>query len=134
MRWFLVVLLTFGLVACQPAGAPTDPAAVMDAYTAAINAGNVNGALALVADDAVYDRPGGQFRGKEQVRGFIQSLVDQKAKIELIGTRQVNGTLVTWRSRVTQTNAQGQQTTIENNSSSTVVNGKITTHKAERAN
>ena len=46
-----------------PAGVaqPLDPVAVIDAYTAALNAHDVEAALAFVADDAVYLRPAGRF-------------------------------------------------------------------------
>jgi hypothetical protein len=78
-----------------------DPGAVVDAYTAAINTGNVDAAIAFVADNAVYNRPGGQFVGKDQVRGFIEGLVERQAQIELLGSREVYGEYVRWSSHVT---------------------------------
>jgi hypothetical protein len=129
---WLVSLVLF--VSCQagPAGGgqPTDPAAVMDAYTAAINAGDVEGALKFVAEDAVYDRPAGQFQGKEQVRGFVEGLIARQAKVELLGERQVDGERVSWSSRVTLTNPDQ---VLMNNSESIVRNGLIVMHSARPA-
>jgi YVTN family beta-propeller protein len=114
---------------------PTDPAGVMDAYTAAINAGDVATALSFVADDAVYDRPPplGQLVGKDAIRGFVESLVARKARIALVGLRRVEGEKVTWSSRVTLLNANdpsGPPDVVENNSESIVRGGKIVQHTA----
>ena len=104
MRQFCVSLCAFSLLfvlaACQPVMPvePTaadmgdsvmDPAEVMDAYTAAINAHDVEAALALVADDAVYERPTGQFSGHDEIRGFIEGLIARDVKVEVIGDRRV---------------------------------------------
>jgi ketosteroid isomerase-like protein len=107
----------------------------MDAYTAAINAGDVATALSFVADDAVYDRPPplGQLVGKDAIRGFVESLVARKARIALVGLRRVEGEKVTWSSRVTLLNANdpsGPPDVVENNSESIVRGGKIVQHTA----
>ncbi|MBI2929822.1 MAG: CHRD domain-containing protein [Verrucomicrobia bacterium] len=117
---------------------PTDPAAVVDAYTAAINAGDVETALSFVAEDAVYDRPPplGILTGKEAIRGFIESLVARKARIELLGLRRVEGELVNWKSRVTlldTANPGGLPVISLNDSSSIVRNGLIVQHTARPA-
>ena len=114
---------------------PVDPAGVMDAYTAAINAGDVAKALSLVAEDAVYDRPPplGILTGKDAIRGFIESLVTRKAKVERIGVRHVSGELVKWTSRVTlidPENPSAPPTVTENNSESIVRGGKIVQYTA----
>ena len=120
------------LVACQSGGSdqPTDPAAVMDAYTAAINAHDVEKALSYVADDAVYHRPAGDFNGKGEIRGFIEGLIARNVKVELIGQRAVEGERVTWQSHVTLENPAQD---IMNNSESIVRNGKIVMHMAQPA-
>ena len=94
----VLVIVSFVLGACQSAsqGGPTDPAAVMDAYTAAINAGDIEAAMALVADDAVYERAAGNFNGKEEIRGFVEGLIAREAQVELVGERQVDGEIVSW--------------------------------------
>lgn len=140
--WWLGLIILFLLLgACQSettpaAQEPLDPAAVTDAYTTAINAHDVEAALSYVADDAVYTRPAGTFEGKEQIRGFIEGLVAQNVRVELIGERQVEGELVRWMSQVTLSdpdNPDASPTEIVNNSQSTVRNGLIVAHSAERA-
>jgi hypothetical protein len=136
---FLILLSLIGLLtACQSASetAAMDPAAVMDAYTAAINAHDIEAALAFVADDAVYERPTGQFKGKAEIRGFIEGLIARDVKVELIGERQVTGEQVRWTSHVSlldPENPTGPRIDLMNNSHSTVQEGKITFHTAERA-
>ena len=129
----LLIVVTTLLTACQSGGGssqPTDPAAVMDAYTAAINAHDVEGALSYVADNAVYHRPAGDFNGKEEVRGFIEGLVARNVKVELIGERTVDGERVSWQSHVTLENPAQE---ITNNSESIVRDGKIVMHSAQAA-
>lgn len=114
---------------------PVDPAGVIDAYTAAINAGDVGAALSFVAEDAVYDRPPpfGLLTGKAAVRGFIQDLVNRKAKIQLLGVRTVAGESVKWHSRITlnsSTNPNESQVLL-NDSSSIVRGGLIVQHTAQ---
>jgi len=131
----LIVLVASLLAACQSGGSSTaDPAAVMDAYTTAINAGDVEAALALVADDAVYDRPGGTYNGKEEIRGFVQDLVDRHVHVELVGERTVNGDTVTWVSHVTIDDPANPGTRLDltNNSESVIQNGLIVHHQARR--
>jgi predicted SnoaL-like aldol condensation-catalyzing enzyme len=123
------------LAACQSGGSqPTNPAAVMDAYTAAINAHDLEKALSYVADDAVYDRPAGAFNGKEEVRGFIEDLFARNVQVELIGERTVDGERVTWKSRVMIDDPEnpGVRLEIINNSESIVRDGKIVKHTARR--
>jgi transcription elongation GreA/GreB family factor len=135
---YLPALIAVLLVACQGVGttiAP-DPAAVMADYTAAINAHDLEKALSLVADDAVYSRAAGDFRGKEEIRSFIQDLIDRDVRVELVGERQVTGERVTWTSRVSlrdPQNPDGPRLEIVNQSESTVRNGKIVAHSAQRA-
>lgn len=131
----LIVVLTILLSACG-SQSPNDPAAVMDAYTAAINAHDVEAALQYVADDAVYERPTGQFTGKAEVRSFIEGLIAQNVQVELIGERMVDGEKVTWQSQVTLTDPQnpgGPPLVILNNSESIIRDGKIIFHTATRA-
>jgi ketosteroid isomerase-like protein len=135
---YLLCLIAILLAACQGADATAvpDPAAVMADYTAAINAHDLEKALSLVADDAVYSRAAGDFRGKEEIRGFIQDLIDRDVRVELVGERQVSGERVTWTSRVSlrdPQNPDGPRLEIVNQSESTVRNGKIVAHSAQRA-
>lgn len=133
-----IIIVMIVLVSCQPTtvGQPTDPATVMDAYTAAINAHDVETALSYVADDAVYSRPTGDFKGKEEIRQFIEDIIARNVQVELFGQRQVDGERVTWQSRVRLDDPQnpgGPQLEIVNNSESIVRDGKIVSHTATRA-
>lgn len=138
MKRLLYVLLAVPILLLTACGgqSPSDPAAVMDAYTAAINAHDVEAALQYVADDAVYDRPTGQFTSKDEVRTFIEGLIAQDVHVELIGARTVDGEKVTWHSQVTLKDPQnpgGPPLVIRNNSESIVRDGKIIFHTAKRA-
>ncbi len=130
----LVLALVLAFAAGPSASAQImDPGAVVDAYTAALNAGDVDGALAFVADNAVYMRPAAQFIGKAQVRGFVEDLVARAGKIELQGEREVYGEYVTWRSRVTFGNPGAGPAEVRNLSRSVVINGQIVFHMAQPA-
>jgi len=126
------------LAACQSGGSssqPTDPAAVMDAYTEAINAHDVEKALSFLADDAVYDRSAGAFNGKSEVRQFVEGIIARDVQVGVIGERTVDGEHVSWQSRVMIDDPQNPGTRLEVilNSESIVRNGKIVQHTARVA-
>ncbi len=87
----LAMLLSTGMALAQE----PDPLTVMEAYDLALGAKDVEGALALFADDAVLTTRQGQFVGKEQIRTWLERLVTQNASIE-VANRQVSGNKVTW--------------------------------------
>jgi ketosteroid isomerase-like protein len=133
MRRIAVALaLTAALVLRGTPGAaqPPDPAAVIDAYTAALNAGNAEAALAFIADDAVYMRPAGRFVGKDEVRGFIEGLIRRGVQIEVLGEREVFGEYVRWASHVRFANPGGGPAEVRNRAASIVQEGKIIFHSA----
>lgn len=78
----------------------TDPAAVVTARIEAMNAGDVDAAIAYFADDAVYkfvDPPPGvpdTFAGKDEIRGRLETLVAVNASME-VEIQQVDGDKVT---------------------------------------
>jgi len=81
----------------------TDPEAVIAALIQAVNAGDIEAALALFADDAsvtiVPPPPGmetGTFTGPEEIRGWLEGLKAMNVKIEL-EILQVDGGTVTAR-------------------------------------
>ena len=93
-----IVLVLVTLAACAaPAAAPPTPtlappadaALVIKALVDALNAGDVEAAVAFYADDALRTQqppPAGQsgvWTGKEQVRGFVKGLVADHFKVEL---------------------------------------------------
>jgi hypothetical protein len=49
---------------------------IFEGFYNCLNAGDVDGALALVADDAVLANPGGTFTGHAQIRPFLQHMAD----------------------------------------------------------
>lgn len=79
----------------------TDPAAVFTALADALNAGDVDAALALVADDAVltFPDPGYVFTGKEEIRGWYEGLVAQNLHAEP-SDFQIDGDRMTWSNKV----------------------------------
>lgn len=97
-----MLLVSAGTVLAQE----PDPLAVMEAYDLALNAGDVDGALALFADDAVLTTRQGQFVGKEQIRTWLERLVTQNERIEVAG-RAVAGDKVTWQNQFFRTDLPG---------------------------
>ena len=78
MKSRLTVLLILMLVAITSGcGTPTvDHIAIRDAYEAAIEAGDLDEALALFADDALIVAPIGYWRGKEKIREYLELELD----------------------------------------------------------
>jgi len=78
MKTRLTLLLILMLVAITSGcGTPkTDHTAVRDAYEEAIEAGDVDAALALFTDDAVILTSKGDFRGKEGIREYVEMELD----------------------------------------------------------
>jgi hypothetical protein len=92
----MIALLLFALVGTVLAQEP-DPLQVMEAYDLALNEGNVDGALALFADDAILTTQQGELVGKEQIRTWLERVVAQNSRVEPVN-RQVSGDTVTWQS------------------------------------
>src|SRR5439155_2959784 len=99
----IIVLLALPLLASPGrlyAQAGTDPLSVVNAYLAAVNAGDVNAVLATFADDGVETdltpAPGdtGVVRGKDQLRASYTEFLQGHPHLDL-GTPQVAGDKVT---------------------------------------
>ena len=104
-----------------------DPLAVLEAYDLALNAKDVDGALALFADDAVLTTRQGQFVGKEQIRTWLERLVTQNASIE-VANRQVSGDKVTWDNQFFRADiASLSNEPLEAKAEATIEAGKIKT-------
>ena len=96
-------MLTLFISACStPAPAPTGgPAAVVQARYDALNAGKVDAAVALFADDAVMVTSpgslarGATLKGKSEIRANMQREADSGAKVETYDL-QVSGDTVTY--------------------------------------
>jgi uncharacterized protein (TIGR02246 family) len=89
MKTRLTVLLILMLVAITSGcGTPkTDHTAVRDAYEEAIEAGDLDAALALFTDDAVILTPIGDFRGQEGIREYVEMELDFLLKGNPFGER-----------------------------------------------
>jgi ketosteroid isomerase-like protein len=74
------------LVSCASATstAKTDPVSVVKAFYAAENANNLDAAMALIADDAVFTFPQfGEHRGKDEIREWEQFAMEKGGEFEL---------------------------------------------------
>jgi uncharacterized protein (TIGR02246 family) len=96
----LALTLLFALPSGMAAQA-TGPVAVKNAFDAALNAHDVDAALATFADDAVFRTPGGMvLTGKPQIRPYLQGLVAENYRAEVVETRQVAADTVTSRGHI----------------------------------
>jgi hypothetical protein len=105
-----------------------DPAAVLAAFDAALNAGDADAALALFADDAVVRSQTAVYTGKEEIGRWLRSVVDQHIRIELIGGRRVDGDTETHSARVSVDDLRRLGVTLEGTAESVVREGKIRTY------
>jgi len=92
----LLLALPVALCAQEP-----DPMPVINAWLEALNAGDIDGALSYLADDAVVTivpppEPGasGVFTGKEEIRGWSQGIVEEHG-VTTLSDCQVDGETVT---------------------------------------
>jgi hypothetical protein len=77
----------------------TDPQSVLQRFNDAQNAGDVDAALAMWAEDGVRTNTRGRkMAGKEEIRKFIQGVVAAKIRVET-ESAQVVGDRVTWSIR-----------------------------------
>ncbi len=96
----LLILFTVTASACGPTQTNTDPAAVIQAYFEALDAGDVEGAQAFVADDANFNIVGDVLTGKTQIQEYNQEAVLDNPNFELSNI-QVDGDTVTYTNKVT---------------------------------
>ncbi len=96
-----LALCAIALAACAAPAPSADPASLIKALTDAMNAGNVDAAVAFYMDTATQTQqppPTGQSgvrTGKEQIRGFIKGLLDDHFNVELSNLK-VAGDKVTY--------------------------------------
>jgi ketosteroid isomerase-like protein len=93
-----VVLLALPVALCAQ---EPDPMPVINAWLEALNAGDIDGALSYLADDAVVTivpppEPGtsGVFTGKEEIRGWYEGIVEEHG-VTTLSDCQVDGETVT---------------------------------------
>ena len=85
MKTHIILMMALVLMLALPVALyaqETDPVPIVDAWTDALNAGDLDGALSYLSDDAVLTFipppiPGddGVFSGKEEIKGWYQGLV-----------------------------------------------------------
>ena len=113
-----------------------DPAAVIAAYVAAVNAGDLEGILALYADDAVHialptpDGSAGVCRGKEQFRMWYEQSVANGDRVAVeAGALAVDGNQAAFVVRLESDpwRELGLEA-LEANAEIVVIDGRIATH------
>ncbi len=117
------IVLIFMLViavgsACASTQPITDPIAVIQAFHAALNSGDLDEAMSYVADHAKFITDN-VYIGKAEVRDFLQGEVDRNIHYELSGLK-LEGDIVTWN--VQATSDLGE---FENPTEALVQGGKI---------
>jgi ketosteroid isomerase-like protein len=106
----------------------TDPKSVFDGFHAAVNAHNVDAALAFFADDAVVQFPNqpppNVHRGTAEIRTWLQGDADQHIQV---ATEQlvVAGDKLTWIAKVDVDDVRALGITLEGSVEAVVQNGKI---------
>lgn len=105
--FLLFVLILALLAACTPAATPTaaptaapsataapDAEEIVLAYYDAVNAADLDGAMAFIAADAIFVNPIGVFRGTDAVRESLQIVIDEGITFELSNLRETDGRVV----------------------------------------
>ena len=104
--WFtlplFLLLMMLSVSSCQPAADETSTVeAIVQGFIEALNAGDVEGALAFLADDAVVQlipppEPAGEgvFTGKEEIRGWYEIMAEGQG-FNTLSNVSVNGDQVT---------------------------------------
>lgn len=135
---FLAVsgLAPFGGASQILAAQDADPAAIIAAYVAAVNAGDLEGILALHDDDAVHialpsaDGSAGICRGKGEFRMWYEQSVAANDRVEVIDdSLAVDGNQATFTARVASDpwRELGLET-LEAKTDIVVIDGRIMTH------
>lgn len=76
LRFTILFSLLFSLSACGSSQTEANPAAVIEASEAEWNAKNLDGVLALVAEDIVETNGRGLFYGKEDLRDIYEAAIE----------------------------------------------------------
>ncbi|NIN64529.1 MAG: DUF4440 domain-containing protein [Anaerolineae bacterium] len=124
----VVMLVLPGALSAQE----SDPVAVVTALYEAVNAGDVEAALALYSDDAVIYMPvpppgmPDTYTGKEEVRAWIENEVARNTEYVLLAT-QVDGTTVVATTSVADDVLRSfGLTSLEQTDEFTIQDGKVT--------
>jgi ketosteroid isomerase-like protein len=107
----------------------SDPMAVFNALHAAVNAHDVDAALALFAPDAVVQFPNqpppNVFRGTQEIRAWLQGDADQHIQVTTSNV-QVTGDRTTWDARVVGDDVRPLSISLDGSVEAVIQGGKIT--------
>ncbi len=90
MKYLAAILLMFGLNAWaqpsegRPTGCNNPGAQVRLAFQKAYNSKDVDGVVALYAENAALVSDGGTFRGRNEIRQWVKAGLDQGSRLESI--------------------------------------------------
>jgi ketosteroid isomerase-like protein len=130
MKTRLTVFIVLALMLALPGtlfAQESDPEALARSVFEALNAGDVEAALALYADDAVLDLGAfGKFSGMGELRAAFEHEVSLNASWEL-SDFQVEGNTVTFKSQYTSDAMRALGVTLEATEVMTIQDGKIAT-------
>jgi hypothetical protein len=105
-----------------------DPETVFNLFHAAVNAHDVDAALALFADDGVVQFPNqpppNVFRGAAEIRAWLQGDADQHIQVKTEQLK-VAGDMLSWIAKVDTDDVRGLGITIEGPAEAVVQGGKI---------
>ncbi len=130
MRTRLMLIMVLALLVALPGtllAQESNPEALARSVFEALNAGDVEAALALYADDAILDLGTfGKFSGKEEIRAAFEKEVSLNAFWE-VSDFQVEGNTATFKSRYTSDAMRALGVTLEATEVMTIQDGKIAT-------
>ena len=102
------------------------PEQVVNAFMAAFDRKDLDGALALVTDDCYYDNvPLGDMRGREKMREFLAPIVAGNEPVKFEVLRQAAGDKVVMNERIDRFVMSGKQVALPVSGVFEVVDGKI---------
>ena len=100
---------------------------VVNAFMAAFDRKDLDGALALVTDDCYYDNvPLGDMRGREKMREFLAPMMGGNDPVKFEVLRQVASDKLVMNERIDRFVMNGKQVALPVSGIFEVVDGKIT--------
>ena len=107
----------------------SDPMAVFTAFHAAVNAHDVDAALAFFASDAVVQFPNqpppNVFRGTQEIRTWLEADADQHSQVTTSNV-QVTGDRITWDASVVVDDVRPLGISLDGSAEAIIQGGKIT--------
>ena len=90
-----MVVLTMLMLPAALSAQETDPVAIVNSWVEALNAGDVDAALSYLGDDVqITPSPGTTYTGKEEIRGWYETLV-AGSSVNTLSDCRVDGENVT---------------------------------------